>query len=60
MNSEILGPCCECGTDCTEHDLIGNAMMSDGLGEWPKLWCNTCVTKHLDEYNKTVHDTLPE
>lgn len=46
---EVLGPCCECGADCTERDLVGNGMESDGLGTWPKLWCDNCINKHLDQ-----------
>ena len=42
---EILGPCCECGADCTEHDMVGNQIE---LG-FPVLWCGNCINKHLDE-----------
>ena len=46
LKQQILGPCCECGSPCTERDLIGNGMDADGLGSWPKLWCDKCINKH--------------
>jgi hypothetical protein len=39
--------CSECGAPCTDHDLIGNGMIQDGLGEWPKYWCGRCINYHL-------------
>lgn len=49
ISTEIIGKCCECGTGCTERDLIGNGMIQDGLGEWPRLWCSNCIDRHLNE-----------
>jgi hypothetical protein len=46
---EIIGECCECGSPCTERDLVGNALESDGLGDWPKLWCGNCINRALQE-----------
>jgi hypothetical protein len=52
MRPKILGPCCECGKPCTEDDMIGNAMESDGLGSWPKLWCGDCINKAFETVRK--------
>lgn len=33
----IEGTCCECGTPCTDHDLVG---------DW--YWCSNCIDRHLE------------
>ena len=45
-NCPITGTCGECGADYTDHDLIGHGTEQDGLGSWPKFWCNICINKH--------------
>jgi len=45
---EIVGKCCECGADCTDHDLVGNQIE---LG-FPVLWCADCMNKAFDELAK--------
>ncbi len=32
------GFCCECGTPCTDHDLVADYH-----------WCGYCINKHLDK-----------
>ena len=41
----IVGPCSECGSPCTDHDLVGN---QTELG-FPVLWCSQCINRHWEE-----------
>jgi len=46
--------CSECSAPCTDSDLVGNGMIQDGLGEWPKYWCKNCINRHLAEDENAV------
>ena len=42
-NCPLDGNCITCNNPCSDHDLVGDI-----------YWCNTCVTKSWDEYEKQL------